>query len=123
MKQNKKCWLGYLALFLLVFILFLPFKEGLEDGHGWLNFSSWFTTSETPTNRVTVSRSHYNTTDETHNEGTGNSGRRYIKTDDENDELTSNEKSYARSALNKISAMHDNNDVLKSCINKVKVYL
>ena len=112
MKQNKKCWSVYLALFLLVFILFLPFKEGLEDGHKWLNFSGWFTTSETPSNSVTVSRSHYNTSIQIRN-----------NTDDDNDELTINEKSYARSALNKISAMHNKNDVLKSCINKVKLYL
>jgi hypothetical protein len=132
MKQSKKSWQIYLALFLLIFLILLPFKEGF-DGHKWLDFSGWFTGSDTttnhniPRNEVTVSKSnaqsrvynpHYN-----NNEGTGNSGRKYKKTEDDNDELTSNEKTYGRSALNKLIAMHDNNDVLKSCINKIKVYL
>ena len=133
MKQTKKSWQIYLALFLLIFLVFFfPFKEGI-DGHSWLDYSGWFTGSDRSTNdntsrvtttvsrsntdaRATISNPHYN------NEGTRNSGRKYKKTEDDNDELTSNEKSYGRSALNKLIAMHDNNDVLKSCINKIKVY-
>jgi hypothetical protein len=110
--MKQKNYTVYLALILLIFLIFVfPINEGF-DGHGWLDYSSWFTT--TPR----LEKDIYNS-----NEGRGNSGKKYVKTEDENNELTSFEKTYARSALNKISAMHDNNDLLKSCINKVKVYL
>lgn len=118
MKQSNKCWAIYLALFLLLFLTLLPFKEGLENGHKWLDFSGWFTTSQTPTNTVTtnVSRSHgrlYNT-----------SRQEEIDINDEDtvNPLTNTEKSYARSALNKLSNLYDD-DNLNSCIKKIKGYI
>ena len=122
MNKVKNLWKVYLALFVLIVIsVVLPLKEGLNnpDGNNWLDFSSWFTTSSS-----NIERDRSSTSVVYDNRvGTGSSGRKYTNTSDENDELTSNEKTYARSALTKLIGLNEGNEVLIDCINKVKVKL
>ena len=122
MKKTKNLWKIYLALFILIIVsVVLPLKEGLNnpDGNNWLDYSSWFTTSSSNTERDRSSTSVIYD----NRVGIGSSGRKYTNTSDENDELTSNEKTYARSALTKLIGLNEGNEVLIDCINKVKVKL
>ena len=84
-------------------------NEGF-DSHEWL--SNYFTYSETPATNTTATTS-----------GTGLSGKEYETTTDTSDDLTSTEKSTARTALNKLIAQNEGNEVLISCINKVNAKL
>jgi hypothetical protein len=116
MKQN---WAVYLALVLLVVMVLYSKKEGF-DGHDWLSFSNYFTYSEdspikkTDTTTITTSTATTST-------GTGLNDKQY-ETDTSND-LTSSEKTTAKIALTKLIALNEGNEVLISCINKVKVKL
>jgi hypothetical protein len=120
----KNCWSVYLALLLLIIsVAVVKVKEGLENNisrNNWLDYSTWFTTSAPPSKTDTKPSQlvSYNS-----NYGVGSSGKKYEKEDDENTELTSNEKTYAKSALSKIIAKNENNETLISCVNKVKVYI
>jgi len=117
----KKNWSVYLALLLLVIsVAVVNLKEGLDlERSNWLDYSTWFTSSVPPSKSEKPTQSvSYNPT-----YGVGSSGKKYEKEENENTELTSNEKTYARSALTKIIAKNENNETLISCINKVKVYI
>jgi hypothetical protein len=118
----KKNWSVYLALLLLVIsVAVVNLKEGLDlERSNWLNYSTWFTSSVPPSKSETKSSQSvsYNPI-----YGVGSSGKKYEKEENENTELTSNEKTYARSALTKIIAKNENNETLISCVNKVKVYI
>ena len=117
----KKNWSVYLALLLLVIsVAIVNLKEGLDlERSNWLNYSTWFTSSLPPSKSEKSTQSvSYNP-----NYGVGSSGKKYEKEENENTELTSNEKTYARSALTKIIAKNENNETLIACINKVKVYI
>ena len=109
----------YLALFLLVIMVLYSKREGFE-GHDWLGLSGWFTNSDTPTttsNQTTISNTGSSNT------GTGSSGTIYETTTDTSNDLTSSEKTIARSALTKLIAQNEGDEVLLSCINKIKVKL
>ena len=118
MKQN---WAVYLALVLLVVMVLYSKKEGF-DGHDWLSFSNYFTYSEDSpikkTDTKTITTTSNRTTTST---GTGLNDKEY-ETDTSND-LTSSEKTTAKIALTKLIALNEGNEVLISCINKVKVKL
>ena len=118
----KKNWSVYLALLLLVIsVAVVNLKEGLDlEKSNWLDYSTWFTSSVPPSKSETKSSQSvsYN-----HIYGVGSSGKKYEKEKNENTELTSNEKTYARSALTKIIAKNENNETLIACVNKVKVYI
>ena len=107
----------YLALIVLVVMMLYAKREGF-DGHEWLSLSNYFTYSDTP---ATTSSS--GTTATTSNTGTGLSGKEYETTTDTSNDLTSSEKSTTKSALNKLIAQNEGNEVLISCINKVKAKL
>ena len=77
--------------------------------------SSWFTSSP--------STSSSGTSGTTSNRGTGVNGTHYDTAADTSNDLTSNEKSTARSALTKLIALNEGDEVLISCINKIKVKL
>jgi len=109
----KQCWAVYLALFLLVVMVLYSNREGF-GGHDWLSFSNYFTYSEDkPIKKTEIIT--------TTSSGTGLNGTQY-ETDTTND-LTSSEKTSAKSALNKLIALNEGDEVLLSCINKVKVKL
>jgi len=115
----KNCGVVYLALFVLIILLFFSKKEGLDTyaGDRWLGLSNWFTGSPTRSNPGKT------TTVISSNTGTGVNGREYDTAADTSNDLTSNEKSVARSALTKLIALNEGDEVLISCINKVKVKL
>jgi hypothetical protein len=116
MKNNR---VVYLALFVLIVLLFLSKKEGLDTyaGDKWLGFSTWFTSSPSRSSQGKT------TTVITSNTGTGVNGTQYDTATDTSNDLTSNEKSMARSALTKLIALNEGDEVLINCINKVKVKL
>jgi hypothetical protein len=101
----------YLALAFLVLMMLYSKKEGF-DSHEWLSLSNYFTYSEKPATNTTATTS-----------GTGLSGKEYETTTDTINDLTSSEKSTTKSALNKLIAQNESNEVLISCINKVKTKL
>lgn len=101
----------YLALALLVVMILYAKREGF-DGHEWLSLSNYFTYSETPATKTNATTT-----------GTGLSGKEYETTTDTSNDLTSSEKSTTKSALNKLIAQNEGNEVLISCINKVKAKL
>jgi len=112
----KQCWAVYLALFLLVVMVLYSKREGF-DGHDWLSFSNYFTYSEdSPIKKTKIITTTSNTST-----GTGLNNKEY-ETDTSND-LTSSEKTTAKSALTKLIALNEGDEVLISCINKVKVKL
>ena len=121
----KNCWGVYLALFILLILILFSNKEGLDEptysGDKWLNFSSWFTTTPKTTTRENTTI--MSTTSNTDNNGSGLYGNKYETSNDTSNDLTSTEKSYAKSALTKLIALNEGNEVLISCINKVKVNL
>jgi hypothetical protein len=88
-------------------------REGF-DGRDWLSFSNYFTYSEDSPIKKTEIISTSST-------GTGLNDKEY-ETDTSND-LTSSEKTTAKSALTKLIALNEGDEVLISCINKVKVKL
>ncbi len=110
----------YLALALLVLMMLYAKSEGFEmpiySGDRWLGLSNWYT--NTPS---TTTRDKPTTTITTGNTGTG--VRKYETTTDTSNDLTSTEKSTARSALNKLITQNEGNEVLISCINKIKAKL
>lgn len=112
----------YLALVILVLMMLYAKSEGFEmptySGDRWLGLSNWYTSSPS-----TTTRDKPTTTITTGNTGTGISGRKYETTTDTSNDLTSTEKSTSRSALNKLIAQNEGNEVLISCINKVKAKL
>ena len=117
----KKNWSVYLALLLLVIsVAVVNLKEGLDlEKSNWLNYSTWFTSSVPPSKSEKSTQSvSYNP-----NYDVGSSRKKYEKEENENTELTSNEKTYARSALTKIISKNENNETLIACVNKVKVYI
>lgn len=118
MKSN---WAVYLALFLLVLMVLVSKREGLETyaGDQWLGLSNWFTDSPTTSTSITTSTS----TSINDNKGTGVNGTSYETTTDTSNDLTSTEKTTAKSALTKLIALNEGDEVLISCINKVKVKL
>lgn len=122
----KQSWAVYLALVLLVVMVLYSKREGF-DGHDWLSFSNYFTYSEdspikkTDTKTITATTSTATTSTATTSTGTGLNDKQY-ETDTSND-LTSSEKTTAKIALTKLIALNEGDEVLISCINKVKVKL
>ena len=106
----------YLALALLVVMILYAKREGF-DGHEWLSLSNYFTYSETPATKTNATKTTTTTS------GTGLSGKEYETTTDTSNDLTSAEKSNTKSALNKLIAQNEGNELLISCINKVKAKL
>lgn len=108
----------YLALVVLVLMMIYAKSEGFEmptySGDRWLGLSNWYTNTPSTRDKPT-------TTITTGNIGTG--VRKYETTTDTSNDLTSTEKSTAISALNKLIAQNESNEVLISCINKVKTKL
>jgi hypothetical protein len=112
----KQSWAVYLALVLLVVMVLYSKREGF-DGHDWLSFSNYFTYSDDKP----IKKSEIITTSSNTSTGTGLNGIQY-ETDTTND-LTSSEKTTAKIALNKLIALNEGDEVLISCINKIKVKL
>jgi hypothetical protein len=112
----KQCWAVYLALVLLVVMVLYSNREGF-GGHDWLSFSNYFTYSEDKP----IKKTEIITTSSNTSKGTGINGTQY-ETDTTND-LTSSEKTTAKIALNKLIALNEGDEVLISCINKIKVKL
>jgi len=117
MKQSNSFSLYIALLLLIISVIFFNVKEGLLDDledsprSNWLNFSSWFTT--TPNYEIRERQRERNNDDKKNDSDS----------DDDNLELTSNEKTYTRSALTKLISKRKDNEMLISCINKIKIYL
>jgi hypothetical protein len=124
MKQSNS-FSVYIALLLLIFsVIFFNVKEGLLDDledsprSNWLNFSSWFTTTPNYEIRERQRELQRNNDDKKDNKKDDSDSD-----DDDNLELTSNEKTYTQSALTKLISKRKDNEMLISCINKIKIYL
>ena len=112
----------YLALIVLVVMMLYAKREGF-DGHEWLSLSNYFTYSDTPATTSSSGTTATTSSTGTSSTGTGLSGKEYETTTDTSNDLTSSEKSTTKSALNKLIAQNEGNEVLISCINKVKAKL
>ena len=114
----KECWAVYLALVLLVVMVLYSNREGF-GGHDWLSFSNYFTYSEDKP----IKKTEIITTSSNTSTGTGLNGTQYERDTDPSNDLTSSEKTTAKIALNKLIALNEGDEVLISCINKIKVKL